>query len=264
MSKTDILNRIVERKLEEIRADLKSVSLTTIRANAEHCPQCRGFLDAIRARTGHGKNAVIAEAKKASPSKGIIREKFNITQIAESYQDGGATCLSVLTDRHFFQGNLSYLGDAKVACGLPVIRKDFIIDEYQVYQSKVAAADCILLIVSALDPARLLELTLCAQQIGLDVLVEVHDQAELEVALQLEGVLLGINNRNLRTFDTRLETTIELMPHVPDHITVVTESGILTKADIQRMNDYGVHAFLIGEAFMRAESPGKKLKELFS
>jgi len=264
MSKPDILNRILDTKLEEIAADAKSVSLATLISDARHCPDCRGFLSAINAQRKQADNAIIAEAKKASPSKGVIRPDFNVAQIAQSYQSGGATCLSVLTDAHYFQGDLSYINDAKVACKLPIIRKDFIIDEYQVYQSRVAGADCILLIVSALEPQRLVELSQCARQAGLDVLVEIHDEEELDIALQLEGVLLGINNRNLRTFETSLDTTINLLSKIPEHITIVTESGIHTKADIQRMNEHGVHAFLIGEAFMRAESPGDKLKELFS
>ena len=264
MSKPDILNRILGTKLEEIAADARSVSLKRLIADSEQCSGCRGFLNAIKARTEQGNNAVIAEAKKASPSKGVIRPNFDVAQIAASYQAGGATCLSVLTDKQYFQGNLSNLMLAKNACRLPIIRKDFIIDEYQVYQSRVAGADCILLIVSALDSSRLSQLSQCAQQIGLDVLVEIHDKAELELALELEGVLLGINNRNLRTFETSLDTTIDLLSEIPEHVTVVTESGINTRADIQHMNDHGVHAFLIGEAFMRAQSPGDKLKELFS
>ena len=264
MNKPDILKRILDTKLEEIAADIKSVSLAAVRSESAQCGDCRGFLNAINANTAKGQNAIIAEAKKASPSKGVIRADFDITQIASSYQAGGATCLSVLTDKQYFQGDLSYLMQAKNACQLPIIRKDFIIDEYQVYQSKVAGADCILLIVSALEPLRLSELSHCARDTGLDVLVEVHDAEELELALQLEGVLLGINNRNLRTFETTLDTTIDLLAAIPDGTTVVTESGIHSQADVAYMNEHGVHAFLIGEAFMRADSPGEKLKELFS
>ena len=264
MNKPDILNRILETKLEEIAVSLKSVSLATLIAESTNCPDCRGFISAINVQVQQGHNAIIAEAKKASPSKGVIRPEFDVAQIASSYEAGGATCLSVLTDEQYFKGNLSNLMLAKNACKLPLIRKDFIIDEYQLYQSRVAGADCILLIVSALEPSRLLELTQCAQQIGMDVLVEVHDQSELEIALELEGVLLGINNRNLRTFETSLDTTINLLPGIPENITVVTESGIHTKADVKHMNKHGVYAFLIGEAFMRADLPGDKLKELFS
>ena len=264
MSKPDILNRILKTKLEEIAVESKLVSMSTLASESSQCNPCRGFLKAINDRTQQGRNAIIAEAKKASPSKGIIRPNFDVGQIAQSYQSGGATCLSVLTDKQYFQGDLDYLKQAKAACDLPIIRKDFIIDEYQIYQSRVAGADCILLIVSALEPSRLVELSQCAQQIGLDVLVEVHDDAELDLALDLEGVLLGINNRNLRTFETSLDTTIHLLPKIPEKTTVVTESGIHTKADVDYMNNNGVHAFLIGEAFMRADSPGDKLKELFS
>ena len=263
MNKPDILNRIIKTKIEEIAAQSKVVSLANLMDQSVQHEDVRGFLKAVNAQVEQGNNAIIAEAKKASPSKGVIRPSFDVAQIARSYQSGGATCLSVLTDEQYFQGNLSYLKDVKAACDLPVIRKDFIIDEYQVFQSAVAGADCILLIVSALEPSRLIELSQCAQRTGLDVLVEVHDEDELELALQLEGVLLGINNRNLRTFETSLDTTIDLLARIPEHVTVVTESGIHTKADIERMNNHGVHAFLIGEAFMRAQSPGDKLAELF-
>lgn len=264
MNKADILNRILETKAEEITAARRSVSQATLMAEISRCPDCRGFLAAINAQIQAGHNAVIAEAKKASPSKGVIRPDFDVANIAQSYESGGATCLSVLTDEKYFQGQLSYLMQARNACLLPVIRKDFIIEEYQVYQSRVAGADCILLIVAALEASKLRELAHCAQQAGLDVLVEVHDEDELETALELEDVLLGINNRNLRTFETRLETTIDLLDNIPSGVTVVTESGIHTQSDIRLMNSHGVHAFLIGEAFMRAELPGEKLKALFS
>ena len=264
MNKPDILNRILDTKLEEIALQSKTVSQANLIDQTAQCDAARGFLEAVNTQIKQGRNAIIAEAKKASPSKGVIRPSFDVAQIAMSYQNGGATCLSVLTDKQYFQGDLSYIKVAKAACNLPVIRKDFIIDEYQIYESRVAGADCILLIVSALEPSRLIDLSICAQQAGLDVLVEVHDQTELEVALQLEGVLLGINNRNLRTFETSLDTTLDLLSKIPDPVTVVTESGIHAKADIQRMNNHGVHAFLIGEAFMRADSPGDKLAELFS
>ncbi len=264
MNKPDILKKILATKLEEIAADQDVVSLAELRAQVADVQPCRGFYQAMQSRISQKKNAIIAEAKKASPSKGVMRENFDVAEIAKSYQDGGATCLSVLTDRQYFQGDLSYLQKARAACDLPVIRKDFIIKEYQIYQSRAAQADCILLIVAALDQSQLIELNACAQQIGLDVLVEVHDPEELEVALELENVLLGINNRNLRTFETSLNTTLDLLSRIPEGLPVVTESGIHSKEDVKLMNEHGVYAFLIGEAFMRVESPGEKLKELFS
>ena len=264
MNKPDILKKILDTKLEEITADQAAVSLDQLKAQTKDMPECRGFYAAMHLRINNGQNAIIAEAKKASPSKGVMRENFDVAEIAKSYQDGGATCLSVLTDQQYFQGDLSYIEKARAVCELPVIRKDFIIDEYQVYQSRAAQADCILLIVSALEQSQLIELNDCAQQIGLDVLVEVHDAEELNRALELENVLLGINNRNLRTFETSLETTLDLLAAIPAGIPVVTESGIHSQDDVRLMNDNGVYAFLIGEAFMRVESPGEKLKELFS
>ena len=264
MNKPDILKKILNTKLEEIAADQAAVCLEQLKAQAKDMPHCRGFYKAMHSRINLGQNAIIAEAKKASPSKGVMRENFDVAEIAKSYQAGGASCLSVLTDQQYFQGGLSYIEKARLVCELPVIRKDFIVDEYQVYQSRVAQADCILLIVAALDQSQLTELNDCARQIGLDVLVEVHDSEELERALELQNVLLGINNRNLRTFETSLNTTIDLLSSIPAGTPVVTESGIHTKEDIKLMNDHGVYAFLIGEAFMRVESPGDKLKELFS
>ena len=264
MNKPDILNRILKTKLEEISRDQAVVSMASLIDQSRDMPECRGFYNAMQGKIKQGQNAIIAEAKKASPSKGIIRKNFDIEQIAQSYQSGGATCLSVLTDVDYFQGSLDFLTQAKNACALPVIRKDFIIDEYQIYQSRLAQADCILLIVAALEPARLAELSFCARHAGMDVLVEVHNESELEHALELEGVLLGINNRNLRTFETSLNTTLDLLAKVPDGIPVVTESGIHLREDVQLMNEHGVYAFLIGEAFMRADMPGEKLKELFS
>ena len=210
-----------------------------------------------------GEAAVIAEIKKASPSKGVIREDFDPVAIAEAYQRGGAACLSVLTDRDFFQGHEDYLSAAREACDLPVIRKDFIVDPYQVVEARAIGADCILLIVAALDDATLAELDAAARELGMDVLVEVHDRTELERALRLELDLVGINNRNLRTFETRLETTLDLLDAVPPGCLVVTESGIHGRADVARMRASGVHAFLVGEAFMRAEDPGAELQYLF-
>ena len=264
MNKPDILNKILNTKLEEIAVYQASTSIQALKSQSADMPVCRGFYQAMHSRISNGQNAIIAEAKKASPSKGVMREKFDVADIAQSYQAGGATCLSVLTDQQYFQGDLSYIKKARAACDLPVIRKDFIIDEYQVYQSRVADADCVLLIVAALEKTKLVELTQCAQQTGLDVLVEVHDAQELELALELDGILLGINNRNLRTFETSLNTTIDLLSSIPAGTPVITESGIHAKADIELMNEHGVYAFLIGEAFMRVESPGQKLQELFS
>ena len=264
MNKPDILNKILNTKLEEIAADQASTSIQTLKSQSADMPSCRGFYWAMHSRISNGQNAIIAEAKKASPSKGVMRENFDVAEIAQSYQEGGATCLSVLTDQHYFQGDLSYIKTARTACELPVIRKDFIIDEYQVYQSRVAHADCILLIVAALEKSKLMELSMCAQETGLDVLVEVHDAQELELALELDNVLLGINNRNLRTFETSLNTTLDLLSSIPTGTLVITESGIHVKADIELMNEHGVYAFLIGEAFMRVQSPGQKLQELFA
>ncbi len=264
MNKPDILKKILDTKLEEIAADSAITSIDELKAEAKDMPACRGFYQAMHSRINTGQNAIIAEAKKASPSKGVMRENFDVAEIAESYQAGGATCLSILTDRQYFLGDLSYIKKARSVCNLPVIRKDFIIDEYQVYQSRVAQADCILLIVAALEQSKLIELNDCARQAGLDVLVEVHDAKELEQALELDNILLGINNRNLRTFETTLDTTIDLLPNIPAQLPVVTESGIHTRQDVKLMNDNGVYAFLIGEAFMRVESPGEKLKELFA
>jgi indole-3-glycerol phosphate synthase len=217
----------------------------------------------MQASVGAGRAAVIAEIKKASPSRGVLRADFRPAEIAQSYQTGGATCLSVLTDVQFFQGSNPYLQEARAACSLPVIRKDFIIDQYQVLEARSINADAILLIVAALDDVQLADLEAAAFDLGMDVLVEVHDAAELERALRLRTPLLGINNRNLRTFETRLDTTIELLSHIPVDRLVVTESGILGREDVRRMRDADVHAFLVGEAFMRAEDPGAALASLF-
>ena len=263
MNTPDILTRILATKAEEIEAEQAAQPLKELKLRCTDMPACRGFSRAMRTNLDQGKSAIIAEAKKASPSKGVIRENFNIAEIANSYAAGGATCLSILTDQDYFKGNLSFLDQARAVCNLPVLRKDFMINEYQLYQSRIAGADCILLIVAALEQIQLMELAGCAHDIGLDVLVEVHNAEELQRVLGLENVLLGINNRNLRTFETSLQTTIGLLDAIPPGRIVVTESGIHTKEDVVLMHEHGVHAFLIGEAFMRADSPGEKLKELF-
>ena len=226
-------------------------------------PAPRGFAAAIRSRIDGGQPAVIAEIKRASPSKGVLREQFEPASIAASYERAGATCLSVLTDRPFFQGAPEYLVDARAACSLPVLRKEFIIDEYQVAESRALGADAVLLIVAALDEARLLALEACARDYGMDVLVEIHDSAELERALKLATPLIGINNRNLRTFNVSLHTTIEMLPRIPSGRIVVTESGILAQRDVAQMRRHGVATFLVGEAFMRAPDPGAALRALF-
>ena len=237
--------------------------LKTLSERVQAAPEPRGFVAALRREIEAGRPAVIAEIKKASPSKGLLRADFHPAQIARSYAEHGATCLSVLTDVEFFQGADDFLVQARAACALPVLRKDFIVDPYQVYEARVMGADCILLIVAALGDAQLLELNALAHELHLDVLVEVHDGTELERALTLNTPLIGINNRNLRTFETRLQTTLELLPQIPDDCLVVTESGIHTPADVALMRQHGVHAFLIGEAFMRAPDPGVALGRLF-
>ncbi len=260
----DILRKIVARKHEEIEARATALPPGELRDRALASDETtRGFASALQARVDAGQAAVIAEIKKASPSKGILREPFDPVQIARSYAAGGATCLSVLTDVDFFQGADAYLQAARAACTLPVIRKDFIIDPYQVYEARVMGADCILLIVACLADEQMARLNGLAHELGLDVLVEVHDRDELERALALDNHLLGINNRNLRTFDVSLDTTLDLLDAVPDGRLVVTESGIHTPADVRRMREHDVHAFLVGEAFMRADEPGEKLAELF-
>ena len=259
----DILKKIIDRKWEEIRERSGQVSLDELRELAAQADAPRGFVQAIERHIGEGRAAVIAEIKKASPSKGVIREDFDPEAIARSYQAGGATCLSVLTDVDFFQGSTEYLKQARAATTLPVIRKDFIIDPYQVYEARAMGADCILLIVAALDDTTLLSLIELAHQLGMDVLVEVHDREELERALNYPVKLVGINNRNLRTFEVSLNTTLELLERIPEERIVVTESAIHTPEDVKLMRDNGVHAFLVGEAFMRADEPGEKLRELF-
>lgn len=262
-----ILKKIVARKVEEIaerkaKISLEEMKKIALEANSEN--PVRGFAQALKNKVAAGKAGVIAEVKKASPSKGVLREQFFPNEIAKSYEEGGAACLSVLTDKDFFQGSEAFLQEARSACSLPVIRKDFIIDEYQVYEARAIGADCILLIVSCLSAEQLQSLDELARSLGLDVLVEVHDQAELNMALQYtQTELLGINNRNLHTFELTLETTFSLLSSVSSERFIVTESGIHTKEDVALMRAKGINAFLVGEAFMKAEEPGKKLAELF-
>jgi len=263
-NRPDILQRIVATKQREIAERQLKLSYDALQQQAHHVSPPRGFVAALRRRVAQGGAGVIAEIKKASPSKGVIREDFNVVEIARSYQAGGASCLSVLTDSEYFQGHEVFLTQARSACSLPVIRKDFIVDPYQVMEARAIGADCILLIVAALDDEQLASLHAAAGAQGMDVLVEVHDGDELERALRLDLEVVGINNRNLRSFETSLDTTIDLLPRVPDGCLVVTESGIHTRADIKLMRDHDVHAFLIGEAFMRAADPGKALAELFA
>ncbi|QFU74490.1 indole-3-glycerol phosphate synthase TrpC [Halioglobus maricola] len=258
-----ILRKILERKAEEVAHRRARRSLSDLESQISDQEAPRGFAGSLAAKVAQSQPAVIAEVKKASPSKGVIRENFQPAQIAASYQAGGATCLSVLTDIDFFQGADEYLQQARAACDLPVIRKDFTVDPYQVVEARAIGADAVLLIVAALEDAQMEELAATAVEVGLDVLVEVHDRAELDRALELGMPLVGINNRDLHTFDMRLETTLELLPHIPDDRVVVTESGIHGPADVALMREQNVHAFLVGEAFMRAEEPGEKLRELF-
>lgn len=259
-----ILRKIVERKWEEIADRRPGAPLAELKAQAGDQPPARGFAAAMRHRIEQRQPAVIAEIKKASPSKGILRDPFEPAVIAESYEQGGAACLSVLTDRDFFQGNETYLIAARNACSLPVIRKDFMVDPYQIVESRALGADCVLLIVAALSDAQMAELAATAKAFDLDVLVEVHDGDELERALNtLDTPLVGINNRNLHTFELDLETTLDLLPRIPRDRLVVTESGILNRADVELMEISEVYAFLVGEAFMRAENPGVELERLF-
>jgi indole-3-glycerol phosphate synthase len=258
-----ILRRILERKAEEVAECRAACSLAGQRERVAEQSAARGFYRALADRVAAGEPAVIAEIKKASPSKGVIREDFRPADIARSYKKGGAACLSVLTDRDFFQGADAFLEAAREACDLPVLRKDFTIDPYQVVEARAIGADAVLLIVAALSDGQMRELADAAAEVGLDVLVEVHNREELERALRLQAPMVGINNRDLHTFDTRLETTLDLLRHIPDDRLVITESGIHTGEDVARMRDAEVHAFLVGEAFMRAEEPGEKLCELF-
>ncbi|MBA6414081.1 indole-3-glycerol phosphate synthase TrpC [Parahaliea sp. F7430] len=258
-----ILRKILARKAEEVRQRRSRESLAQLESRISEQSAPRGFATALSQRVAAAEAAVIAEIKKASPSKGVIRENFQPPEIATSYEKGGAACLSVLTDVDFFQGADSYLQQARAATNLPVIRKDFTVDPYQVVEARAIGADAILLIVAALEDAQMHELSQTAQEYGLDVLVEVHDRAELERALELPTPLVGINNRDLHSFDTSLQTTLDLLQHIPDDRVVITESGIHTIADVDLMREQGVHAFLVGEAFMRAPEPGEKLRELF-
>ena len=260
----DILKQIIARKHVEVAERSAALPLAQLAARAAAAPAPRGFTAALREKLNAELPAVIAEAKRASPSKGLLRDPFDPAAIAASYERHGAACLSVLTDRDYFQGHEDYLVAARAACTLPVIRKDFIVDPYQVVEARAIGADCILLIVACLDDAQLADLEAAAAALGLGVLVEVHDGAELERALALRTPLLGINNRNLRSFDVSLETTLDLLPRVPAARLPVTESGILTRADVQRLRGAGVHAFLVGEAFMRADDPGAALAALFA
>ncbi len=264
MSQTpDILNKILKRKVEEIAERSTALSMRELSKRVDSAPPPRDFVVALQAKLAEGQSAVIAEIKKASPSRGVLREDFYPAEIAASYERHGAACLSVLTDADFFQGSETYLQQARAACSLPVLRKDFIIDPYQVYEARVIGADCILLIVAALGDAMMLELSHLAEHLGMAVLVEVHDTDELERALELPTPLIGINNRNLRTFSTDLNTTLNLLSAIPQDRIVITESGINARSDVALMREHNVHAFLVGEAFMRAVDPGAALARLF-
>ncbi len=261
---SDILNKILAHKAEEVAAAKRARPLEQVRAEARAAPPPRDFVGALRAKIANGQAAVIAEIKKASPSKGLLRADFDPAAIAASYAAHGAACLSVLTDREFFQGAPQYLAAARNACALPALRKDFMLEAYQVFEARALGADCILLIAAALELARMQELEALARELGMAVLVEVHDATELDSALTLATPLVGINNRNLRTFETRLATTLDLLPRIPPGRLVVTESGILARADVELMRANGVHAFLAGEAFMRAADPGMELERMFA
>ena len=259
----DILKRILARKVEEVDARNRLVSLQELGERLANADTPRGFVSSLQRRISAGLPAVIAEIKKASPSRGILRAHFDPAQIATSYARAGAACLSVLTDVDFFKGDDSYLQQARAACSLPVLRKDFVIDPYQVYEARVLGADCILLIVAALGDAMLRELYQLALHLGMDALIEVHDRQELDRALAIPAPMIGINNRDLHTFETRLDVTLGFLDQITDGRIVVTESGIHTAADVALMRSRGVDAFLVGEAFMKAEDPGEKLAELF-
>ncbi len=260
---SDILQKIVAVKHEEVAAARKKMPLEAMRADAESRVLTRDFEGALRRKIAAGRPAVIAEVKKASPSKGVLRPDFIAADIAQSYAEHGAACLSVLTDRQFFQGQPDYLKQARASCDLPVLRKDFLVDPYQVYEARAMGADCILLIAACLDDAQMADFEAIARGLGMAVLVEVHDGEELDRALRLKTPLIGVNNRNLRTFEVSLDTTLALMPRLPADRLLVTESGILNAADVRKMRDAGVHAFLVGEAFMRAPEPGEALASLF-
>lgn len=263
MSLPTVLEKIIERKHQEVSERAVQRPLATLQAEIAAATPPRGFVAAMAASLEAGRSAVIAEVKKASPSKGVIREDFHPAEIARSYEKGGATCLSVLTDADFFQGSERYLQEAREACALPVIRKDFIVDPYQVYEARAIGADCILLIAAALDDARMASLNELALSLGMDVLIEVHNAEELARTLPLGNRLIGINNRNLHNFDTSLNTTYDLLDNIDEAHIVVTESGIHSRDDVAAMREHGVNAFLVGEAFMRAEEPGERLAEMF-
>lgn len=260
---TDILTRIIRHKAEEVSARAQRVPMEALRKSSAAQSAPRGFLEGLEARMHRQQTAVIAEIKKASPSRGVIRADFDPGDIAASYVRGGATCLSVLTDEHYFQGADEHLATARQRCGLPVLRKDFMVDPYQIWESRAIGADCILLIVAALGDAQLVDLSELALELGMDVLVEVHDHEELERALALRIPLIGINNRDLRTFETSLDTTLSLLEAIPDGHAVITESGIHRREDVQLMQDHGIYGFLVGEAFMRAPDPGAALAGMF-
>lgn len=260
---SDILQKILARKVEEVAERTARVPLAELVAQIAELPPTRGFTAALELTISEARAAVIAEVKKASPSQGVIRADFDPAAIARSYEVGGASCLSVLTDADFFQGSEAFLQQARAACALPVLRKDFTIDPYQVYEARAIGADAVLLIVAAIDDADLLEMALIAAELDLDVLVEVHDEAELERALEIPASLIGVNNRNLRTFEVSLETTVRMLDQVPRDRLLVTESGIHARADVERLRSVGVNAFLVGEAFMRSEDPGAQLAKLF-
>jgi len=265
---SDILNKILAVKADEVAAAKKYRSLASLRDEVEGDRELRaglrGFEASLRRQIAAGNAAVIAEVKKASPSKGVIRADFRPADIAVSYEAGGAACLSVLTDEQFFHGSADYLKQARAACGIPVLRKDFMVDLYQIYEARAMGADCILLIVSALDHGLMAEMEACAHELGMAVLIESHDGDELTAALKLKSNLIGINNRNLRTFDVTLDTTLNLLDRIPQERMVITESGILNGDDVARMRAANVHAFLVGEAFMRAADPGAELRRLFA
>ena len=259
----DILKKIVSRKHEEIDEGIKRVPLERMIELASNADQTRGFYNALQSKVKQKQSGIIAEIKKASPSKGVLRENFDPVEIAKSYESGGASCLSILTDRDFFQGDPLFLIKARAAVSIPVIRKDFIVDPYQVYESRAMGADCILLIVSCLEDSELKSLSQLASSLGMDTLVEVHDNDELHRALKLKLPMLGINNRNLKNFEVSLQTTIDLLSEIDDDKLVITESGITSKTDVELMHNHNVFGFLIGEAFMRDSNPGQKLKEFF-
>ncbi|WP_058048881.1 indole-3-glycerol phosphate synthase TrpC [Janthinobacterium sp. Ant5-2-1] len=265
---SDILDKILAVKADEVAKAKARRSLASLRGDVESDSDLRtglrGFEASLRQHIAAGKPGIIAEVKKASPSKGVIRADFRPSDIAASYAAHGAACLSVLTDEQFFQGSVAYLQQARAACAIPVLRKDFMVDMYQIYEARAMGADCILLIVAALDHGLMAEMEACAHELGMGVLIESHDGEELTAALKLKSALIGINNRNLRTFETSLETTLGLLPRIPQDKLIITESGIHTTTDVQRMRDAHIHSFLVGEAFMRAPDPGVELERLFS